>query len=67
MMFSFRLCVIGLDLGILTHRNANAVLPSLSWSQRLTLYTALGEAGTDPQSNYDYGAATCVCLVLAHR
>ena len=59
--------MIGLDLSILTHRNANAVLPSLSWSQRLTLYTALGEAGTDSQSNYDYGAATRVCLVLAHR
>ena len=62
-----RLCVIGLDLGILSHNNANAVLPSLSWSQRLTLYTALGETGTDAQSNYDYGAATRVCLVLAHR
>ena len=59
--------MIGLDLGILTHRNASAVLPSLSWSQRLQMYTALGETGTDAQSNYDYGAATRVCLVLAHR
>ena len=59
--------MISLDLGILSHNNANAVLPSLSWSQRLQLYTALGEAGTDAQSNYDYGAATRVALVLAHR
>ena len=64
---ALRLVVIGLDTNILTHRNAAMILPNMSWSQKIVLYTAMGEQGTAGQSNYDYGAATRVALVLAHR
>ena len=62
-----RLLVLGLDLGFLSHGQANSVLPSLSWSQRLPVLTAMGEAGSLSQANHDYGEACRLCLVLAHR
>ena len=57
---------MGLDCGILNHGRASLVMPHLSWSQRLPLYTAMGEVGTSAQANHDYGSAIQICLVMAH-